>query len=180
MSGHQRLPLEIDPFRLATREEQLQGNIPIKQMKRLKSALLADKGEVYIDVRFSVDINHVALATGLIKTELSIQCQRCMEEMTLPVKVDLELAFARSEVEMNRMPEGYEATLIEDTPVMLSDIIEDEILLALPTIPKHQDENCMTDNLANSWTQQQANETDTEDVKQDNPFDVLAGLKTDK
>ncbi len=181
MSGqHQRLPLEVDPFRLATREEHLQGTIPLKQMKRLTSALLNDEGDVFIDVGFSVDINHVVLLTGQIKADTKLICQRCMEEMQLPIEIDFQLAFAKSEAEMERLPEGYEATLVEDTPIMLSDIIEDEILLALPTIPKHQDENCHSDKLAESWNKQQDIETNTENVKQDNPFDILASLKTDK
>lgn len=181
MSGqHQRLPLEVDPFRLATREEHLQGTIPLKQMKRLISALSSNEGDVFIDVEFSVDINHVVLLTGQIKTDAKLICQRCMGEMELPVALDFQLAFVKTEAEMERLPEGYEATLIEDTPVMLSDIIEDEILLALPPIPKHLDGSCSSDKLADSWNKQQSNETNIENVKQDNPFDVLASLKTDK
>ena len=181
MSGqHQRLPLEVDPFRLATKEEQLKGAIPLKQMKRLVSSLCSDEGDVLIDVVFSLDLNRVVLLSGTIQADIKLICQRCMEEMDLPVKLDFQIAFARSEAEMERLPEEYEVTLIEDTPIMLSDLIEDEILLALPSIPKHLDERCSPDYVAEDWNSQQANETNTENVKQDNPFDVLASLKTDK
>ena len=181
MSGqHQRLPLEVDPFRLATREEHLQGSIPLKQMKRLISALSSDEGDVFIDVVFSVDINRVTQLSGQIKTDAKLICQRCMGEMDLPIALDFELAFVRSEAEMERLPEGYEATLIEDTPVMLSDIIEDEILLALPAIPKHLDENCSSDADTKAWNSQTKHETDTESIERENPFDILASLKTDK
>jgi len=181
MSGqHQRLPIEVDPFRLATKEEQLQGSIPLKQMKRLVSALSSNEGDVFIDVMFSVDINRVSILSGKIKTDAKLICQRCMGEMELPIALDIELAFVRTEAQMEQLPLGYEATLIEDTPIMLSDIIEDEILLALPPIPKHLDESCSSDNIADGWNSQQANETNTENVKQVNPFDVLASLKTDK
>lgn len=180
MSGqHQRLPLEVDPIRLATRGEHLQGTIPLKQMKRLISALSCSEGEVFIDVEFSVDINHVVILTGQIKTDAKLICQRCMGEMELPIALDFQLAFVRSEAEMERLPEGYEATLIDNTSMMLSDIIEDEILLALPPIPKHLDDNCSSDNVAEGWSSQQ-NEPNTENVERDNPFDILASLKTDK
>lgn len=181
MSGQQqRLPLEVDPFRLATREEYLKGTIPLKQMKRLISALSSDEGDVYVDVKFSVDINHVVILSGLIKTDAKLICQRCMGEMDLPISLDVQLAFVRSEAEMERLPEGYEVTLVEDTPVMLSDIIEDEILLALPPIAKHNDEACASENVAKSWNSQQVIEPDTENVERKNPFDILASLKTDK
>jgi DUF177 domain-containing protein len=180
MSGqHQRLPLEVDPIRLAARGEHLQGTIPLKQMKRLVSALSCGNGEVYIDVEFSVDINHVVVLNGKIETETKLICQRCMKEMELPIALDFQLAFVRSEAEMERLPEGYEATLIENSIMMLSDIIEDEILLALPPIPKHEDEGCSSDSVAESWSSQQ-NEPDTESAERENPFDILASLKTDK
>ena len=180
MSGqHQRLPLEVDPIRLAAREEHLQGTIPLKQMKRLISVLSSNEGEVVIDAEFLVDINQVVILTGQIKTDAKLICQRCMGEMELPIALDFQLAFVRSEAEMERLPEGYEATLIENSTMMLSDIIEDEILLALPAIPKHLDDSCSSE-VVEGWSGEQENETNTEDVKRDNPFDVLASLKTDK
>ena len=180
MSGqHQRLPLEVDPIRLATRKERFQGTIPLKQMKRLVNALSCGDGEVYIDVEFSVDINQVVILAGQIKADAKLICQRCMGEMELPIALDFQLAFVRSEAEMERLPEGYEATLIDNKSMMLSDIIEDEILLALPAIPKHQNEDCSSDNVVGGWGSQQ-NEPDTESVERDNPFDILASLKTDK
>jgi len=180
MSGQQqRLPLEVDPTRLAARGEHLQGTIPLKQMKRLTEALSYGEGEVFIDVEFSVDINQVVILTGEIKTDARLICQRCMGEMELPIAIDFQLAFVRSEAEMERLPEGYEATLIDNTTMMLSDIIEDEILLALPPIPKHLDENCHSDNVAEGWGSQET-EPDTESVERENPFDILASLKTDK
>jgi len=180
MSGqHQRLPLEVDPIRLATRGEHLQGTIPIKQMKRLISALSGAGGNVYVDAEFSVDVNQVVILAGEIKADTKLICQRCMGEMELPIALNFQLAFVRSEAEMEKLPEGYEATLIDNTTMMLSDIIEDEILLALPPIPKHLDENCTSDNIAEGWSSQQ-NEPDTESVERENPFDILASLKTDK
>ncbi len=181
MSGqHQRLPLEVDPIRLAAREEHLQGTIPLKQMKRLVNALSSKEGEVYIDVEFSVDINRVVILAGEIKTDTKLICQRCMKEMDLPIALNFQLAFVRSEAEMERLPEGYEATLIDNTSMMLSDIIEDEILLALPPIPKHLDESCSSDAITEAWNSQQINEPNTESVERENPFDILASLKTDK
>ena len=180
MSGQlQRLPLQVDPIRLATRGEHLQGTIPIKQMKRLISALSDVEGDVYVNAEFSVDINQVVILAGEIKTDTKLICQRCMGEMELPIALDFQLAFVRTEAEMEKLPEGYEATLIDNTTMMLSDIIEDEILLALPPIPKHLDESCSSDSVTEGWDSQQ-NEPDTEIVERDNPFDILASLKTDK
>ena len=180
MSGqHQRLPLEVDPFRLATRGEHLQGTIPLKQMKRLVSTLESDAGSVAIDITFSVDLNRVPLLSGHIEAGLQQLCQRCMNEMTTPVSFSFELALVRSEAEMEMLPEGYEATLVEETPMMLSDLIEDEMLLALPAVARHSEQECQLDVDAYNVQEQAETETNTEDVRQDNPFDILANLKKD-
>ncbi|MFK5914942.1 MAG: YceD family protein [Woeseiaceae bacterium] len=181
MSGqHQRLPIEVDPLRLAAREELLQGKIPLNQMKRLLSALSSNDGEIFVDVGFTVDINRVVILAGQIKTDLKLICQRCMREMPLVLDIEFQLAFVRSEAEMERLPEGYEATILDNNTVMLSDIIEDELLLALPSIPKHPDDSCSSDVLDKVTQNQQENAPDTENVERDNPFDILASLKTDK
>ncbi len=180
MSGqHQRLPLEVDPFRLATRGEHLQGTIPLKQMKRLVSMLESDAGSVAIDIAFSIDLNRVPLMSGKVETELQQLCQRCMGAMTTSVNFEFELALVRSEAEMEMLPEGYEATLVEETPTMLSDLIEDEILLVMPVVAKHPQQECPVDVESHNVYEQGETETNTEDVRQDNPFDILANLKKD-
>ena len=178
-----RLPLEVDPFRLAMKEEQFQGVIPLKQMKRLASALSSDATDeevIEIDVIFSVDTNRVTQLSGKIKTDVKLICQRCMGSMTYPINFDFATAFVRSESEMDHLPEGYDTTLIEDTPVMLSDIIEEEILLVLPAIPKHANEDCSSENALQNWNDEQEIAEDTENMERENPFDILASLKTDK
>jgi len=149
-------------------------------MKRLISVLTSYESDVFVDVTFSVDTNRVTQMSGQVKTEAKLICQRCMEEMDLPIVLDVQLAFVRTEAEMERLSDDYEVSLIEDVPVMLSDIVEDEILLALPPIPKHLEGTCHPVNMAEGWDSQQANETNTENVKQENPFEILAKLKIDK
>ena len=42
----QRLPIEIDPFRLAERGAELEGSLPLAQMQRLAAVLASVEGEV--------------------------------------------------------------------------------------------------------------------------------------
>ena len=80
MSGlKQRLPLQVDPYRLAAKEEHLEGTIPLKQMKRLLEAVEIADGEINVDVKFGIDDLNVVFLAGNIKTEVALICQRCME-----------------------------------------------------------------------------------------------------
>ena len=185
MSGlKQRLPLQVDPYRLAAKEEHLEGTIPLKQMKRLLEAVEIADGEINVDVKFGIDDLNVVFLAGNIKTEVALICQRCMEVVVLPIDINAHVAFVRGEAEMESLPEGYEGCLINEVPVMLSDIIEDEILLALPVVPKHPVNKCPAEDVnrarVEQWNSQQAVIEENEDVEKENPFNILAGLKVDK
>lgn len=169
-SHHQRLPQHIDPFRLANTGQTLSGAIPLKQLPRLSSLLTDWQGEVEIVLEFSVDPAGMAILNGRIQTELQLECQRCTENMAWPVRSEFCLGLVSSEALIADMPEQYEPYLVESVPVFLQDIIEDELLLVVPQIPKHDLEVCPASSyISTEDSSQQKDETDTHQ-----PF---AGLK---
>lgn len=141
-SHHQRLPQHIDPFRLANTGQSLSGTIPLKQMPRLSPLLTDSQGEVEVVLEFSVDPAGTAIVSGRIRTELHLRCQRCTEKMTWPVNSEFCLGLVSSEALIEGLPEPYEPYLVESLPVFLQDMIEDELLLVLPQIPKHDLAEC--------------------------------------
>ena len=174
MSGQQqRMPVQIDPFRFAVKREHLLGKIPLKQLKRLTAELESSEGDVDVDVNFTIDDDGTTLLQGTINTEVQLICQRCLETMPHQLDIEFQLALVKTEAEMERLGDQYESCLIEDTPIMFSDLIEDELLLALPVIPKHLDDSCTQ----KVWSHQQTGDKHSKSV---NPFNELADLKTDK
>jgi uncharacterized protein len=167
-SHHQRLPQHIDPFRLAHTGQTLSGTIPLNQLSRLSPLLTDSQGEVEVVLEFSVDPAGVASLTGRLQTELQLTCQRCNENMTWPIKTEFCLGLVSSEASIEELPEQYDPYLVESVPVYLNDMIEDELLLALPQIPKHELQECPARNYL-STDAPQADEPETHQ-----PF---AGLK---
>jgi uncharacterized protein len=95
-----------------------------------------------------------------IKTNLPVVCQRCLDEML--VEVDLSFDYLISDVAINELDENDEMDWLEANNEMdLQELIEDELLLALPIAPTH-DINC-------SKLSMQSGE-------KHNPFAVLKGL----
>lgn len=178
MSGQYKgLPQQIDPFRLAAKDSHLQGQLPLSQMKRLASLLNASDGGVAIDLSLRMEGSRVVLLTGHLQTQLELICQRCLEAYTLPLDIEVKLALTRTEQDLETIGEEYDAQLVEDTTVMLTEMIEDELLLVIPSIPKHPAEQCPATQLLNQLNEQHEQR---EDVKPSNPFDVLANLKPGK
>jgi uncharacterized protein len=68
------------------------------------------------------------------------QCQRCLTPMALAVDVQRQFRFAATEDEAARLDEDDEDedVLVLSRSFDLHDLVEDELLLALPIVPMHE------------------------------------------
>ncbi len=94
-----------------------------------------------------------------------------MGRVTIPVVVDTTLELVTDEAGSDRTSERYEPLLVEPGRMSLAGIVEDELLLQVPMIPRHEigDRNC-TPAAEPTGKQEMAK-------ARENPFAVLASLK---
>jgi uncharacterized protein len=165
------IPEHIDPFRYAEQNLRLEGAVKIADMQRLSSNLNSS-GEVAVDLQFGVDEQRVTFIKGHLNTRLTLQCQRCMEPYIYEIISNFILGVINTLDEANALPEQYEPAMAKDGELALRDLIEDEIILNLPIIPRHEAEDCKVKlPLADSGWEQASGK---------NPFSVLESLKKDK
>lgn len=134
------LPAIIDPILLAERGTHLAGTLPVRGMARLRELCLDDEGEVAVDLRFGREPgeNRPRMA-GRLRVTLHVTCQRCLERMDLTLDVAPQLLFLRP----GEPQEGIEEdVVVVDRPLSLNVLIEDELLLAMPMIPRHEPDAC--------------------------------------
>jgi len=172
----QRLPFRVDPFRFAHDAVELESSLPLTQMKRLSAMLYQSEGIVTVSLAFAVDILGVSSLHGRLKTSLDLVCQRCLEPMPVDVDTKLALGFARSDAGIEQIPSGLEPVRVEGGQVDLLLLLEDEIMLALPQIPRHAENECSASALESSMADKSAN-SESRQQERENPFSVLAGLK---
>ena len=170
-----RLPHQIDPFRLAEAGAQLSGNLPLRQFSRLRELLAEDGGEIAVQLDFEVDELGVPVVLGKVSATLSLMCQRCLGAYTFPVDAKIALAWVKTAQEADKLPLRYEPYVVEQTPLLLNDVIEDELLLALPQIPMHEAADCPASKLL-----KQHKKVTEEPEQKANPFAVLSKLKRDE
>lgn len=171
---HQKLPKEIDPFRLAQNGLKLEGQIPQAELPRLMKSLHSSNGVVNVKLAFDTDEIGTPYMRGEFKTTVSIMCERCRQAMTLELNVDCLLALIIGERKIEGLAEQYDPWVLENSdPVLLSAVIEDELILALPLVPRH-DEMCLPDE---AWSSGD-DDMEMDDDKPESPFAVLAKLKT--
>jgi len=134
--------------------------------------LLAEPtGTVQFELEFFRDAHKRYCVRGRVWGRLRLVCQRCLE----PVEVTLDsaplLALVRGHDEATRLPGEYDPLLVGGVPLHPLDLVEDEILLALPQIPVHPEEGGCAIRIP-------AAEQPSAPVRPDHPFQVLGQLKT--
>ncbi|MCX7096903.1 MAG: YceD family protein [Methylococcales bacterium] len=168
----ERLPEYIDPLQLADKRGELKGQIPISSLDRLAAMLANDTGVVTVDLFFGRE-GRLAKIEGHIKADLELECQNCLQAVKWPVDCSVKLGVATSIEQVNRLPEAYEPLLVREGKIPLKNIIEDEILLVLPTFPKHE-EACTVANFDNASVEPLVSDSLS---SAENPFSILAKLK---
>ncbi len=82
---------------------------------------------------------------------LRLRCQRCLGEVTWQVDAPIALALVRAASESDRLglvqvhgvADHLDPLSVGDEPISPLDLIEDELLLALPQVPRHQPGDCV-------------------------------------
>lgn len=164
------------------------GEIDTRRMPRLNEALASSEpAPVAVELRIFADSGGRARVTGTVEATLALTCQRCLEAVELPVYGEFSLVALQSPEEADGVPDDAEPLILEKGPELsLSELVEDELLLALPVIARHENiEDCGPRGQVLAEVQADA-ENDTEEEipeepeeRQKNPFEVLKNLKTD-
>lgn len=180
----QRLPVEVDPFRLVDQGRIYEGKIPQGDYPRLKEILYRDDESLDDDALIDVKLEFTKTDTGLavilgnISTTFEMPCQRCLNAETVPFETDLKVVLVASDEQAERLQDGYDTWLVEDHRMFLQDFIEDEILLSLPYIVSHETcESTIELNKAQLESHPEGDEQNEEVLEKDNPFSVLKDLK---
>ncbi|MCB1615113.1 MAG: DUF177 domain-containing protein, partial [Pseudomonadales bacterium] len=135
---------------------------------------------VFADLQFGKDEENRRVMNGFLKTELSLQCNRCLQSMTLPMETGFHLAFVWNDEQAAALPKSLEPVFLHEESIDLYEILEDELLLSLPLSPVHASDICQIDQ---SFPVNPENEVSLgllsgkqikkEAERADNPFEVL-------
>ncbi|MBS0569733.1 MAG: DUF177 domain-containing protein [Proteobacteria bacterium] len=112
-----------------------QGSLPLASLPRLRGSLAAAEGAVDFDLDFGKDDLGVAHLRVRADASLPLTCQRTLQVFHLPVHVDTRLGLIAREDDEAALPGGYEPLLTADGAVHLAEVVEDELILALPVVP---------------------------------------------
>ncbi len=167
-----RLPEIIEPLHLADKRGELKGEIAVSSLNRIADMLYNDEGSVAVELFFGRE-GRLAKVEGRIHAVLQLKCQSCLQAVEWAVDSIVRLGVVSSIDQANLLSEDFEPLLVEGDTIPLTDLIEDELLLSLPTYPKHQ-HSCFA---ANSDKIKTTTSVPDSSSSPENPFSILATLK---
>ncbi|WP_244815561.1 DUF177 domain-containing protein [Caballeronia sp. Lep1P3] len=109
-----------------------------------------------------------------------LTCQRCLSPYSQHLDVDATYRIVATEEEADEYPldEDEIEVIVGSRQFDLVDLIEEELLLSLPLVPKHSVCPEVHESLLSGSVEGEAEESGEEEAEKPNPFAVLEKLKT--
>lgn len=128
------LPAVLDVWRAVSARRCFEGGIPLAALPRLASMLADAEGEVRYSVSFDRDGQGAAFVDVHASTGFPLICQRSMDRFVLAVTIEQRLGLIRDEAEEAGLPPGWEPLLVANAELAPLEVIEDELILAVPLV----------------------------------------------
>ena len=163
-----RVPEVLDAWRMVAAGREFEGRIPLASMARLRDSLMQPEGDARYGIVFGIDALKVPFVELRIEAALPLQCQSSLRRFLLPVQLVQRLGLVRDEADEAALPPDYEALLVPaDGMLRPAELVEDELILALPVVPVAPDADPVARDFAPG----------EEEIAHASPFAALAGLK---
>jgi uncharacterized protein len=152
----------------------IEFTIPLSDLPRVSRELTSLNGDATGRARFSRQLGQ-AVADLEVSAQPEVVCQRCMQAMRWPVVVKSRIALVSDYDAADRVPEGLEVFLVEGDSVSVRDLVDEEILLALPNVALHAEGSECADGQM-QLSVPVADEEDVADSQVQKPFAQLGEL----
>jgi uncharacterized protein len=137
------IPLRVKASQAALRREAFAGSVPLAKLPRLAASLAETSGSLQVELQATRDADGQGWLHGEIRGRLPLTCQRGLHAFDWDCDVALSLALVETESEEAKMLKETDAYLVEDDELPLRDLVEEEVLLALPLVPRCEDLDCV-------------------------------------
>ncbi|MEY3975369.1 MAG: hypothetical protein RLZZ33_424 [Pseudomonadota bacterium] len=139
----------VDVERLADAGECRENDLSLASLPRLAPDLALADGTVHARIGFARERKQ-PVADIEVRARLPLRCQRCLQPVWLDVDQQSRVWLVTDLAKVDRDEMGLEPILAPEGHIALRDLIEEELLLAVPLVPRHEDESDCTTGSAES------------------------------
>ena len=183
-------PCAVDVFEFARNGWRAAGEMRIADLPRMLTEVPADAPErdtvlrwqLQGEMRSEMEVQGVEEAPYLRLALLGnvwLECQRCLGPYRQAIDVTVRYRIAASEEEADAYPldDDDVDVIVGSHNFDLRDLIDEELLLSLPLVPKHEACPEVHDSLVSGATDGKSEREDAAELKPPHPFAALEVLK---
>jgi uncharacterized protein len=158
------LPVSIRASAAVARGECYEAVLALAQLPRLHGVVQEAAEGFAVRLQFSQARQQWRL-DGQLNARLALQCRRCDALYEHLLEADIALRLVRTEAEERALLADCEPYWVEQDEVHLVELVEDEILLALPMLPRCR--------VCEESVQAQPRAAQNTEARRESPFAVL-------
>jgi uncharacterized protein len=131
----------VDSLEFARDGGVLVGSVPIAGLERLADVIADSNGVLVCELRGVRDGEGKSFLDLLVAGEVNLRCQRCLSLLPFSLEIDSHLLLVPLGdpwPDEDLVEDGVDA-IEASRELRVSQLIEDEVLLALPIAPRHED-----------------------------------------
>ena len=132
------LPRQIDPWAYARSRRSCEGSLPLAATHTLKQWAKPEE-TLYGELAGKLDEHGQTHVYGRVNVLLNMQCQRCLQAMEMTVDRDFDYVIIRDQKLEDRVEGPVETLICAEDELDVAWFLEEEVLLAMPMIAKHDD-----------------------------------------
>lgn len=136
------IPHHVQASSALARGGHYEGILPFQQLPRLAEQLADRDGGLEVSLQAGKDEHGAAWLKGKVRGVLRLPCQRGLHPFEWPCDVSVELRLVSTEAEEQKLLKDCEPYWVRDDELPLRELVEDEVLLALPITARCEDPDC--------------------------------------
>jgi len=131
-------PAAIDGLAFARNALRASGSLGLDSMPRLAQSRCSDSALDFV-LRGEINQRGKPMLRLAVEGNVRLECQRCLDILDFPLRFEVQLELAASEAEIAAAEEEDDVDcILADREMSVAALVEDEVLLALPMVPKHE------------------------------------------
>ena len=120
----------------------LEAWLTADQLPRLASLVEGLAGKVHARVRFAANDEHEIMLHITASAAVQLICQNCLDSLGIQLDCQFSGKVVDSSEAFAALGQGEDAVLSDGTHLCVTEVIEDELILALPMVPRHDEGVC--------------------------------------
>jgi uncharacterized protein len=137
------IPQHVSALKALSTGQSFAGSLPVAQLPRLTAVLADAAGTLEVELAAAKDAAGKAWLSVSIRGPLMLTCQRGLHPFPWACDLQPRLRLVASEAEEERALKDSDPYLIRDDRLPLRELVEEEVLLGLPIVPRCDDPDCL-------------------------------------